>query len=317
MFASIVKRLIVTAALAAIASAAQAEPVLRGDVAVTSELVTVGDILVGAGLKAETAIFRAPAPGTSGTLTLDDIATALERAGIDTFDPAGREAVRVSRVGVALDLPLLSDLIAADLTRRGILGENMTMELALDRPLPPLVAADTEQPATLSMLRYMPGSASFSARFNVAGVSAPLDVEGRIQLMVEAPHLARNLPEGTILSPDDVELRMVPLAYAETNGIVALDDLVGKQLRRQIRAGVVLRPNDISAPELITRNQTVTVLYQQGALTLTTRGQALNSASLDQPVRVLNTMTNKVLQGTATANGAVVVSSGSQQVAEL
>ncbi|MCD7060008.1 flagellar basal body P-ring formation chaperone FlgA [Pelagibacterium xiamenense] len=317
MFASTLKCLALAAAIAATTTLAYADPVLRGDVTVTSELVTVGDLFAGAGLKAETAIFRAPAPGTTGTLGIDDVAAAVEGAGITEFDPAGLTSIKVTRAGVAVDLPLLSDLIAADLSSRGILSANMNMDIALDRPIPQIVAADTARPASLTMLRYMPGSSTFSARFNVSGLSEPLDIEGQIQLMIEAPHLRRSLPEGTILGADDVEWRMVPLAYAETTGLVSLNEIVGKQLQRQIRAGVVLRPNDISAPELIGRNQNVTVLYQEGALTLTTRGQALNSASLDEPVSVLNTMTNKVLQGTATANGMVLVTGGNPQIAGL
>ncbi|WP_404403225.1 flagellar basal body P-ring formation chaperone FlgA [Pelagibacterium halotolerans] len=317
MLAFILKRLALAAALAVTATVAQAGPVLRGNVTVASDLVTVGDLFAGAGLKAETAIFRAPAPGTTGTLGIDDIAAAIESIGITEFDNAGLTAIKVTRAGVPVDLPLISDLIAADLSNRGILSSDMTMDIALDRPLPNLTAADMERPASLTMLRYMPGSSTFSARINVSGLSRPLDIEGQIQLMIEAPHLKRSLPQGTILGPDDVELRMVPLAYAETAGLVSLDEIVGKQLQRQIRAGVVLRPNDISAPELISRNQNVTVLYQEGALTLTTRGQALNAASLDEPVTVLNTMTNKVLQGTASANGTVIVTGGNPQLAGL
>lgn len=317
MFAALSRHLVLSTVFAAIATAASADPVLRGNVTVSSDLVTVGDIFTNAGLLAETAIFRAPAPGTTGSVTLEDIAAAVEGAGITAFDPAGFDAISVSRAGVPVDLPLISGLIADDLAGRGILREDMSMDIALDRPLPLLTAADTAEPARLLMLRYMPGSSTFSARFEVAGLPAPLDVEGQIQLMIEVPHLVHSLPEGTIIGPDDVELRTVPLAFAETTGVVSIDDIVGKQLQRQIRAGVVLRPNDISAPELITRNQNVTVLYQHGSLTLTTRGQALNSASLDEPVSVLNTMSNRVLQGIASRDGTVVVSGASQQLAGL
>lgn len=311
------KRSSLALAFSLAATAAHATPLLRGDVTVTAPIVTMGDLFDNAGATAETAIFRAPAPGTAGTLSLEDIATALRAAGVEAFEAAGLETVRVARIGANVDIDTLSGLIAGDLRQRGILSETMSMDIALDAPLPALTATNAEQPATLSILRYMPGSSTFSARFDVAGVDRPLDVTGQIQLLIEAPHLSRNLPQGAILSPRDIEMRYVPLAYAEAAGLVALEELVGKQLQRQTREGVMLRPADIAAPEIISRNDQVTVIYRQGALTLTTSGKALNAASLDQPVSVLNTLTNRVVQGIATRNGTVTISSGPQQIAGL
>lgn len=317
MTVSLLKRAGLALALAALATAVQAEPLLKGDVTVTAAIVTVGDLVDNAGLMAETAVFRAPAPGTAGVLSVEDIAAALRSAGIEEFQAAGLDTIRVARVGVEVGLPLITDLIATDLRTRGILSSGMDMDIALDAPLPELVSANTASPATLTILRYMPGSSTFSARFQIGGIDRPLDVSGQIQLLIAAPHLTRTLPQGTILSPDDVEMRMIPLPYAESAGLVAVEQLVGKALQRQTRAGVMLRPSDIAAPEIISRNEQVTVVYQHGSLTLTTTGKALNAASLSEPVTVLNTMSNKVLQGIATQNGTVTIVSGPQQIAGL
>lgn len=315
MIVSLFQRTGLALALSLLATAACAMPLLRGDITVASSLVTIGDLFENAGLQAETAVFRAPAPGTTGTVTLDAIASAARNAGIEEFEAAGLQAIKVSRLGTMVDLALLTGLIEDDLIQRGILGQGMEMELSLDRPLPDLAAADPSDPVRLEILRYMPGSSSISARFQVSGVTQPLDVSGQIQLMIAAPHLARTLPEGAILSSDDVVMRLVPVAYAETAGFVIPQDIVGMQLQRQTRAGVMLRPADVASPRIIGRNENVTVIYQQGALTLTTTGKALNSASLSEPVSVLNTMSNKVLQGRATGSGTVTITSGPQQLA--
>ncbi|WP_417582446.1 flagellar basal body P-ring formation chaperone FlgA [Pelagibacterium sp.] len=317
MIVSLLKRTGIAIALCTLAGAAQAEPMLRGDVTVSAAIVTVGDLFDGAGLSAETAVFRAPAPGTSGILSLEDIASAVQAAGIEDFEPAGFDRIRVARTGVEVGSDLLSGLIADDLRSKGILTADMEMDIALDTPLPGMIAADTVNPAALTILRYMPGSSSFSARFQVSGIERPLDISGQIQLMIAAPHLTRTLPQGTILGANDIEMRMIPLAYAESIGLVAVDEIMGMALQRQTREGVMLKPSDIAAPEIISRNDNVTVVFQQGALTLTTTGKALNAASLSQPVSVLNTMTNKVLQGVATQNGTVTVYSGPQQIAGL
>lgn len=305
------KRTALALVFASLANAAYAQPILRGDISVNSALVTLGDIFENAGLLAETAIFRAPAPGTAGVVTLEQIQAAVSNVGIPSFEAAGLDRIRVTRPGVGVTLDTLSGLIENDLLNRGILNDAMNMQIALDAPLPNITAAASTEPVSLVILRYMPGSSTFSARFQVAGVETPLDVSGQIQLMIEAPHLSRTLPAGAIIGSNDVEMRLVPLNYAENAGVVSVDDIVGKQLQRQTRAGVLLKAGDISAPELISRNDLVTVIYRQGPLTLTTRGQALNAASLNQQVSVLNPMTRKVLHGTAIDNGTVLISSGS------
>src|SRR5690606_23235642 len=117
-------------------------------------------------------------------------------------------------------------------------------------------------PARLVSLRYLPQSGSFSASFQLAGDIAPLDIDGRIELEIEVPHLGANLPAGTILRPEDIELRRVPLKFAETNGFARIEDLVGKALNRQTRAGMALKLADVSEPRLVDRNATVTLIFR-------------------------------------------------------
>jgi flagella basal body P-ring formation protein FlgA len=155
----------------------------------------------------------------------------------------------------------------------------------------------------------MPGSGGFAARFMIAGTDAPVDVNGRIELMIEAPHLATTRPAGTILTLDDIEMRAVPLRTAESSGVATIEQLVGKQLTRQGRAGLMLRVTDVTEPRVVERNALVTVILNNGPMTLTVKGQALNGAAAGASVQVLNTVSNKILIGTARSDGAVEISS--------
>ena len=63
-------------------------------------------------------------------------------------------------------------------------------------------------------------------------------------------------------------------------------------LERAGRADLMLRAGDVVDPQVVARNQMVTVILRSGPMTLTVKGQALNAASQGQPVRRLNwTMT--------------------------
>jgi flagella basal body P-ring formation protein FlgA len=313
----ILRPFIAALATALLAGNAFAAPVLKGQVVVTAAVVTVGDMFDAAGILAEQALFRAPAPGTTGSVPLPAVAAAAARIGIDNFDANGLQAVSVRRQASIIDQPLLTKLITQDLTRRGILTTGMGVQLQFSAPLAPIAVAASAAPATLLNLRYLPLSGEFTARFTLAGVAEPLDLGGTIDLTIEAPHLATHLAAGTILTPADIVMRPISAKYAETAGFADPSQLVGMQLNRQSREGMLLKPSDVSTPALIARNDLVTIYFRQGPMTLTVKGQALTNAVTGAPVQVLNLMSKRVITAKALAAGAVEVSTDPLAVAGL
>lgn len=288
-------------------STALAVPTLKGDVTVNKAIVTIGDMFENAGPLAETGIFMAPAPGTTGIVPLADLERAAARAGLDSFENVGFSRVRVARASTLVDAPMLDGLIEADLARRGILMNGVTAELRFDMAEVAYNAEAVANPASLVNLRYTPGNGAFSARFMIAGIDQPVDLNGSIELMTMAPRLAATLPAGTILGETDFDLAAVPLATADAGGYADLSQLVGKQLLRQTRGGIMLKASDVTAPKVVTRNALVTVLLKSGAMTLTVKGTALTTAATGEPVDVLNSVTKKILHGVARSDGAVEI----------
>jgi flagellar basal body P-ring formation protein FlgA len=312
-----IKPLLLALIVAALSSAAFAAPVLRSEVKVTAAIVTVGDMFDDAGLLAEQALFRAPAPGTSGIVSIEAVRQAANLIGLTTFDAEGVVRVRVVRDATSVDATMLTDLVSAELTKRGIVTPGVTVAATFDQPNLDYNAEAVAEPATLASLHYMPGSDTFTARFLLAGYDAPVDLSGRIDLMVEAPHLVSGLHAGSVLQPSDIVMKAIPLKIAEAAGYADLADLVGKALVRQSRAGMMLRAADVTTPELISRNDYVTIYFRNGPLTLTVKGQALGAAIKGDSVQVLNLMSRKVVTAVAIAQGAVEISNGQLNVAGL
>lgn len=288
--------------------AALAEPLLKADVVVSAAVVTVGDMFGDAGLAAETPLFRAPQPGTSGMVDLSDIEAALARVGIVRFDAAGHQAVRVTRAATVVDEAMLTELVSADLARRGILTQGMSADVQFATAVAPINAEAVAEPASVVSLRYLPGTGAFTARVVLAGVAQPLDLSGTIELMMSVPHLTATLPAGAVLKATDIEFRDVPLRFAESTGVAQLDQLIGKALVRQSRDGMMLKPADVTTPLLIGKNDLVTIYFRKGPLTLTVKGQAITGAASGAPLQVLNLMSRRVINATAIAAGAVEVS---------
>ena len=217
-----------------------------------------------------------PAPPAS--VTIEAVRQAARLVGLTDSRPRASSASASPAPAAVVDAEFLTDLITADLAQRGIVAPDMIAEPRFDNPALVINAEAVVDPAKLINLRYMPQSGQFSARFLIAGHDEPVDVTGTIDLMVEAPHLVGTLPAGTVLSERDIEMRLVPLTTAETSGSARLEDLIGKALQRQSRAGMMLRVNDVTAPALVSRNDLVTVYLRTGPMTLTVKGQALSTA---------------------------------------
>jgi len=298
---------LITLAMVLMLGAAHAAPVLKSEVVITSAVVTAGDMFEDAGALAETGIFRAPLPGTTGQVPLSAIEAAAARIGLTGFEAGAIRSVSVTRPATIVDEAMLADLITRDLTRRGILTASVTASTVFMSPVVALNAEAVAEPVALTAFSYRAETGDFTARFAIAGHDKPLDLSGRIDLMVEAPYLTGTLPAGAILTPGDIEIRPVPLKFAGNTGFAGIDELVGKQLRRQSREGVVIGAADVTAAELIGRNDAVTIYFRQGPMTLTVKGQALGSAAEGGSVQVLNLMSRRVLSAKAIAAGAVEV----------
>lgn len=299
--------LLALAASLLITTGTLAAPSLRAEVTVSDAVVTIGDMFADAGELAATPIFRAPAPGTAGIVALADVQRAARAAGLSDYDTVGLQQVRVARASSLVDASILDQLIDADLTARGILSSGVTAEIRYDVVELSFNAEVSDTPARLVSLRYMPGNGAFAARVAIAGFAQPIDLTGHIQLTVEAPRLIATKAAGTILTEDDFEMAPVPLATADAGGYAELSQLVGKQLVRQSRAGIMLKPTDVDEPTVVSRNALITAYVKAGPMTLTVKGTALGNAAAGEPIDVLNLVTRKVLHGIARPDGSVEI----------
>lgn len=101
--------------------------------------------------------------------------------------------------------------------------------------------------------------------------------------LVAEPQLraSQTLPVGTILTS-------AHLQPATDEPQFDIDLILGMETRQTIYAGEIIRPSSLSLPTLIEQNAPVTLLYQNGGLTIATDARALARASAGDIVQVLN-----------------------------
>lgn len=105
----------------------------------------------------------------------------------------------------------------------------------------------------------------------------------------------RPLQRGAIIRESDV------------TGPYAVEDYVGQELVRSVRAGAVMTPRHVRTPLLVERNDTVTLIFRRGALTMETTGRALDEGSEGDRVAVMNTTSRKRITGRIIGDGLVEV----------
>ena len=68
-----------------------------------------------------------------------------------------------------------------------------------------------------------------------------------------------------------------------------------------------MRQTDLTKPELVARNENVTITYEVPGITLTMRGKALEAGAQGDVINVLNVQSKQTIQATVAGPGHVIV----------
>jgi flagella basal body P-ring formation protein FlgA len=288
-----------------------AMPALRASVTVTSDVVRIGDIVDNAGTSALIAIYRAPDLGTTGSLPTEKVLAALQAHQVIGVDTRDIKAISVTRLSRPLAGKEIESQIAHALEHRSGLGDAANIALTFDRDVRDmqLEASNTGALQPVST-RYEPRSGRFDISFeigNEAGTAATtLRFTGIAIETVEAAVLTRSVERSEVLKASDVITERRP--KAEVGSDAAVRGLaVGMQMRKQLHAGQALRVADLAKPDLVQRDDNVTLIYESTGLYLTIRGKALESGTEGDTVNVLNLQSKRTVSGVVIGRGQVAI----------
>jgi flagella basal body P-ring formation protein FlgA len=288
-----------------------AAPVLRADVQVSGDLVRIGDVIDNAGSAAQIAIYRAPDLGATGTLQVAQVLNTLRAHQVIGVDTGGLKEISVTRLARSLEGKDIEQQIARALERRNGLGDAANLSLTFDRDLGD-VRLDTGFSGTLqpTIVRYDHRNGRFDITFEIGSengaAAAKLRFTGTAIETVEAAVLARNVERNEILKSSDLMVERRPKAEVGTDAAVR-DRAVGMQARRQLRAGQAIKTADLVKPDLVQRDQSVTLTYEAPGIYLTMRGKALENGTEGDVVNVMNLQSKRTLSGTVTGRGQVSI----------
>lgn len=116
---------------------------------------------------------------------------------------------------------------------------------------------------------------------------------------------ARDIPRGQVLGDSDLAYKNVDATLVVSGTATSMNDLDGMQTRRVLRAGEAVRLDDVRHPILVTKGQTVTMVFAAPGITLTATGKAMSEGGLGETVTVQNPVSFRQITGTVTASGEV------------
>jgi flagella basal body P-ring formation protein FlgA len=320
----IARSLLIAAALLALATGAAAQnrsqdrareilapPMLRANVVVTSDIVRIGDVIDNAGAAAGIAIYRAPDPGTTGTLPVPQIISTLRTHQVIGVDTQNLREISVTRQARSIDASDIEQAVARALERRNGLGDAANITLTFDRA-PADLRLDAAHSGVLNptVVRYDPRHTRFDVTFEIANEAglapAKLRFSGTAVETVEAAVLARSLERNEVVKSSDVVMERRPKAEVGPDSLTR-DRAVGMQARRQLRAGQTLKGADLAKPDLVQRDQGVTLIYETAGIYLTVLGKALDGGTEGDVVNVLNLQSKRTVSGVVVGRGRVAI----------
>jgi len=289
-----------------------AGPVLRATVTVESDVVRIGDVIDNAGTSAQIAIYRAPDLGTTGSLPTAQIIAALQAHQVIGVDTRDIKAVSVTRLSRAFEGKEIEAAVAHTLEHRNSLGDAANLSLTFDRDISDirLEASSTGALQPVSV-RYEPRNGRFDVSFEVSNEnnkpSTRLRFTGVAIETVEAAVLTRNVERNDVLKSSDVITERRP--KAEVGGDAAIRSrALGMQMRKQLRAGQAIKVADLGKPDLVQRDDNVTLIYESVGLYLTVRGKAVESGTEGDVVNVVNLQSKRTVSGVVIGRGQVAIS---------
>lgn len=270
---------------------------VKESVFVDGEHILLGDIFAGVSEKeAKIKLAKAPALGQNAVLTAAWLNEAAKKNGLD-FKASENDKVTVERNAKELT----ADDIAVFL-REALADKNFPEdgEIVFNRKtLHYLVPKSEKNPVSFENPEYDPDTARVSGTLIISydgKQHAKTPVSGKAVFYVEVPSAAGFLSAGDILQEKDIVMKKIPFEQKGENH-ADLKSLVGKQLKRAVRAGQTLETSNVRAAVVIEKGKLINLLYEQGGLSLKMQGKSLENGAVGEVVRFQNPQSKTIVEG--------------------
>jgi flagella basal body P-ring formation protein FlgA len=293
-----------------------------------------GSVLFSALLAASTAMALTPASFVKldgGNLTLGHVFPDVQDQAAFVLAPAPKAgetmvltSADLNRIARHFNLDwqpsaAAQEIVTIETASRGItkdqLNQALTQELERFNPGQTLDIEMTEKKSDLQI----PESAELSftgttfdhetGRFTTRLRAGEIEktITGRAYLVVSVPVLKQPMRADDIIGANDIAYIDVRANNLSSTAIVDAQKLLNMTPKRAVSAMRPVLANDVMAPISVKKGDLVTMTLVQGAMNLTAQGRAMDSGSVGDIVRIINTSSSRVIEGVITAPQTVTI----------
>jgi flagella basal body P-ring formation protein FlgA len=127
---------------------------------------------------------------------------------------------------------------------------------------------------------------------------------------VDVAVLKTDVARGELIAEGDLEYKAIPQIRANASIVRAITDVAGMEARRALKAGELIRTNDLKRPTLVAKGSTVTMLFEAPGMRLSAIGRALAEGAEGDTITILNPTSYRKVE-------AVVIKAGTVRVGTL
>jgi len=286
-----------------------AAPTLRRNAVVSGDIVRIGDIIANAGAFAAIPVFRSPDVGTTGSVAARKVIEAARAHNLFGVEPGEVIEVEVTRAGRVIARNEVEARIARLFAGTNGLGETGSLVIGFDREVASFYA-DLAPGADLKAMRafYDPRAGRFDVVLEVpvgASRRTLMRYTGSLVETADAVVPVRTIGRGEVVRAADLAIERRPKADVAGDVAGSAAEAVGRAARQPLRLNQPIRRADLMKPELVKRDDTVTLVYEVPGILLTTRGKALEAGGEGDLIGVVNLQTKRTIQGIVTGPGRV------------
>lgn len=283
---------------------------IKTESVVTGDSILLGDIFYGLPHSEGKVLGPAPQPGHEMILnarTLMKIASALDLP----WRPANTaEQVVLRSAAVTVSSQEIQERLHEMLKEK---GAQEPFHVSFGGATPAIVLPQDEA-ATFEVgdLSYDVKNERYNAVIFAPSMSKPIQkvsVSGKVDAMTQIPVLRESLRAGTIIGQRDIDYVEIPSRELGDKTALRADDLIGATPRRVLTAGRPVLLTEVESPRMVKRGDLVTMVFQEGTLTLTAKGRALEHGAKGDAIRVVNENSSRTVEAIVTAEKEVTLKS--------
>ncbi len=295
---------------------------LRGETEVRRMTVKLSDIFTGVPAEIDRDIAQAPAPGKQVTYDVTVLTRIAQKYRLDWEPQSMADHAVITTASTRITADAIREAVIAKVKASGVAGTQKGSEVdvsfdnhALQIDLP----ADQTHDFTLNNFDMDPVNKHFHADVVAETSSGPfaVPVTGRVIVKRNIPVLAKRLEGGTTIGSADIDWTVVPEDRVNGTVVTEAEQLVGHELRRDTDEGEILHVHDVIPPRLVTRGSLVTMKIETPLMLVTAQGKALQDGTQGEVVRVVNTQSNRMIEGTVSGPGTVIIHTTTERLAAV